>query len=203
MSKFFRGQYLGCVDLAAMRGPLEVPVDPAAFYGVCVWPGRELTVMKRFVQHNISAYLPMMTESKTLTKVHRGQESSMQRNVRSPMFSGVILVPEFELHIDSYRLGMIDGVLDLFRVGDCIIRFDRALMREIRATEVMSNIPLSVRKKLEFKLGEEVRVNDGPFSGFTAIIEKGLDSQGRLGVLVDIFKRMTPIEIEQGQLEKI
>jgi transcription termination/antitermination protein NusG len=51
-----------------------------------------------------------------------------------------------------------------------------------------------------FKVNQAVRVVDGPFASFKGLIER-LDSNGRLKVLVDIFSRMTPVELDEDQIE--
>jgi transcription termination/antitermination protein NusG len=59
------------------------------------------------------------------------------------------------------------------------------------------------RPKQSFNEGESVKVVDGPFSGFTGVIEEINAEKNRIKVSVEIFGRPTPVEIEFNQVEKI
>lgn len=56
--------------------------------------------------------------------------------------------------------------------------------------------------KVLFESGEAVRIIDGPFSTFTGIVDNIYPEQGKLKVMVTIFGRSTPVELEFGQVEK-
>jgi transcription termination/antitermination protein NusG len=60
----------------------------------------------------------------------------------------------------------------------------------------------SANRAEDFELGEEVRVVDGPFASFSAVIEE-IDSESQhLKVSVNIFGRGTPVALEVGQVER-
>ncbi len=59
------------------------------------------------------------------------------------------------------------------------------------------------RPKQSFNEGETVKVIDGPFSGFTGVIEEINLEKSRIKVSVEIFGRPTPVEIEFNQVEKL
>lgn len=58
------------------------------------------------------------------------------------------------------------------------------------------------KHKVEFEVGEKVRVIDGPFVDFNAIIEEVLYNKTKLRVNVQIFGRDTSVELDFGQVEK-
>ncbi|MBN2507678.1 MAG: transcription termination/antitermination factor NusG [Verrucomicrobia bacterium] len=58
------------------------------------------------------------------------------------------------------------------------------------------------RPKVEFEVGETVKINDGPFLNFSGIIEEIDPARGKLKVTVNIFGRNTPVELEYWQVEK-
>jgi transcriptional antiterminator NusG len=58
------------------------------------------------------------------------------------------------------------------------------------------------RPKVQFEIGETVRVIDGPFLNFAGVVEDVKPDKAKLRVMVSIFGRATPVELEFMQVEK-
>jgi transcriptional antiterminator NusG len=71
-----------------------------------------------------------------------------------------------------------------------------------RLTTQLSEGALKPKPKVEFEEGDNVRVVDGPFSNFNGTVEEVNPDKGRVRVLVSIFGRATPVELDFMQVEK-
>lgn len=71
-----------------------------------------------------------------------------------------------------------------------------------RLTMQISEGTLKPKPKVQFESGDAVRVTDGPFSNFNGTVEEVDPAKGRVKVLVSIFGRATPVELDFMQVEK-
>ena len=71
-----------------------------------------------------------------------------------------------------------------------------------RLTQQIDEGTISAKPQIEFDEGEQVRVIDGPFASFNGVIEEVKPEKQKLKVLVSIFGRATPVELDYGQVEK-
>jgi len=62
---------------------------------------------------------------------------------------------------------------------------------------------LKPKPKISFEKGETVKVIEGPFANFSGVIEEVKPDKAKVQVLVTIFGRTTPIELDFNQVEKI
>ena len=59
------------------------------------------------------------------------------------------------------------------------------------------------RARVHFAVGEQVRVIAGPFENFGGVVDEILVDKGKIRVLINMFGRETPVELEYNQAEKI
>jgi transcriptional antiterminator NusG len=71
-----------------------------------------------------------------------------------------------------------------------------------RITQQISEGTLRPKPKVTFEKGESIRVIDGPFTNFNGIVDEVKPEKGKVKVLVSIFGRSTPVELDFIQVEK-
>ena len=72
--------------------------------------------------------------------------------------------------------------------------------RLLGSVDEMQDVPEEV--VIPYEVGESVKVTEGPFSGFSAVIEEVNNEKKKLKVMVKIFGRKTPLELGFMQVEK-
>ncbi len=97
----------------------------------------------------------------------------------------------------------IIGFLDVEGEGQ------NALPRPMRDSEVdrilgrVTNEDDEIKHDVSFVIGETINVIDGAFNGFTGMVEEIFDEKKKLNVMVKIFGRSTPVELNYIQVEKL
>ena len=73
---------------------------------------------------------------------------------------------------------------------------------EVEAIKAQISISEDTEKpKVNFAVGETIKINNGPFLNFSGVIEEIDPDRGKLKVTVNIFGRNTPVELEYWQVE--
>ncbi|MEM1429473.1 MAG: transcription termination/antitermination protein NusG [Pseudomonadota bacterium] len=78
-------------------------------------------------------------------------------------------------------------------------------MRDEEVNQILNRVEEGAeapRSLITFEVGENVNVTDGPFEGFSGNVEEVDDDNQRLKVMVSIFGRATPVELEFAQVSK-
>jgi len=92
--------------------------------------------------------------------------------------------------------GFLGGATD----PSSIPSISEAEVREI--THQMEEGAVKPKPKVLFEQGEQVKVIDGPFQDFNGVVEEVKPDKGKLRVLISIFGRATPVELDFVQVEK-
>jgi transcriptional antiterminator NusG len=115
------------------------------------------------------------------------------------MFPGYVLI---KAHMDDRLLRAIEKSPHVYRpvlVGGKI-----APLKEEEVEKILAHAQRGFKgKKAVFEKGEQVRIIEGPFMSFTGTIEDVNLEREKLNVLISIFGRLTPVELDFSQVEKI
>ena len=157
------------------------------------------TLKERIELHGMQdLFGEVLVPTEEVVEMRNGQKRRSERK----FFPGYVLV-EMELADDSWHL-----VKDTPRVMGFIGgKADKpAPITEAEAKAILQRVEDGVEKpkpKTLFEPGEVIRVVDGPFNDFHAVVEEVNYDRNRLSVAVQIFGRSTPVELEFGQVEKV
>ena len=123
-----------------------------------------------------------------------GDESKDQQ-----LFPGYILI-EMELSPGTMRLITSTPRVNRFLGGTEPVPLSK---REIdRVVSQVKGEIVVVPAKSEFDIGSEIDIKDGPFAGFVGIVDKIDQDAEKLTVMVSIFGRMTPVELNFDQVKR-
>ena len=115
-------------------------------------------------------------------------------------FPGYILV-QMELNNETWHVvketpkvtGFVGGTTNPSSVSD----------EEVKSiTRQMEEGAIRPKPRVLFSAGESVKVVDGPFADFNGVVEEVRPDKGKLRVLISIFGRATPVELEFVQVER-
>lgn len=101
-------------------------------------------------------------------------------------------VPWYFVQETQGAIGFVGGERPM-PTSDAEVEEIKVRIRESEDTE---------KPRINFAVGETVKINDGPFLNFNGLIEEIDPERGKLKVMVSIFGRNTPVELEYWQVEK-
>jgi transcriptional antiterminator NusG len=139
----------------------------------------------------------IMVPIEQVSEIKGGKKKISQRK----FFPGYILV-EMELTDESwYLIKSIPGVTGFVGAGSRPLPLkDDEIETILKQAKEAKEKPTP---KVMFEKGEAVRVNDGPFTNFNGVVEESNAQKGKIKVMISIFGRATPVELETWQVEKV
>ena len=139
----------------------------------------------------------VLVPTERVTEVRGGKKRISERK----FFPGYLLV-EMEMTDESWHLvRTTHGVTGFIGAGRRPVSLSEDEVAEIlRQTEERKDKPTP---RVTFQKGEGVRVIEGPFTNFSGVLEEVNTARGKLKVLVSIFGRQTPVELEFWQVERL
>ena len=177
--------------LEGLRGDGE-----AKWYVVHTYSGHENKVkvnIEKIVENRgmQDLILDVIVPTEDRVEVKEGQRKVKTRK----MFPGYVLVKMIVTNESWYLVRNTQGVTGFVGHGSDPIPLTSDEVRRMGIEKVLVSIDVAV--------GDTVKVIDGPFDNFMGVIEEINMEKQIMKVLISMFGRETPVELEFGQVEKI
>lgn len=137
-----------------------------------------------------------------LLPIERVQEVRNGRKVTSErrMYPGYVFI-EMEMNDATWHLvNSTPRVIEFLGNNNPVVLSDAEVANIMNAASISAEKP---RPKIEFEIGEQVRVKSGAFKDFTGRVDAVDYDKSRLNVYVSIFGRDTPVDLAFNEVEKI
>jgi len=181
----------------------EKQAQPMQWYAVHTYSGYEkrakATLLERAKAKGLSHLVEeVMIPEEKVVEVKRGERHTSTRK----LFPGYILV-KMVLTDDSWHLVRNTPKITGFIGGDARRPTPVPESEVLKVTNQIEEGKRSPKPIQRFEEGDQVRVIDGPFQNFNGTVEEVNADKAKLRVLVSIFGRATPIELDFVQVESI
>lgn len=156
-------------------------------------------------RQNLSEQIPqVLIPAEKVYEMRNGKKRVRERNY----FPGYVLVYADLTHGETaHVITSIPGVLGFLGATESGTSKKPVPLRQSEVNRILGKVDESgeTSEKLEtpFVVGEMVKVMDGPFNGFSGSVEEVFEDRKKLNVMVKIFGRNTPVELNYMQVEKI
>jgi transcriptional antiterminator NusG len=174
----------------------------ARWYVVNVYSGSEKKVAQSLKEQAVlknmeDRILDVLVPTEEVVEIRKGAKVNSERK----FFPGYILV-KMEMSDECWHV-----VKNTPRVSGFLgSRNTPQPISEAEVERIMKQMTDGIERPqtmIDFEVGEQIRVNDGPFASFIGVVEEVDAEKARLKVSVSIFGRYTPVELEFSQVEKV
>jgi transcriptional antiterminator NusG len=178
------------------------PNPDLKWYVVHAYSGMEKAVERNIAERILrsgmqSKFGRILVPTEEVVEIKNGQKKTTERK----FFPGYVLV-EMVMNDETWHLVKNTNKVTGFVGG---ARNRPAPISEAEVQKIVSQMQEGTdkpRHKVEFEVGEYIRVKEGPFTDFNGTVEEVNYEKNRVRVSVTIFGRATPVELEFSQVEK-
>lgn len=175
--------------------------DEASWYVIHAYSGHEEKVKTNLLKRVESMDMhdkifDVMVPTEEVIEIKDGQ----RRHVAKRIFPGYILVQMVMSDESWYVVRNTPGVTSFVGSGTRPVPLQDSEVRVIQHQVVKD---AATKVQVEFNVGDSVRVVDGPFTDFHGKVGEINADKGKLKVMVNMFGRETPVELDLLQVERL
>ncbi|MBF5007600.1 transcription termination/antitermination protein NusG [Diaphorobacter caeni] len=187
---------------AAVPAPVAAGNPDLRWYIVHAYSGMEKAVERNITERIARAGMQdkfgrILVPTEEVVEMKNGQRKTTERR----LYPGYVFV-EMVMEDDTWHLVKHTSKVTGFVGGS---KNRPAPISDDEVQKIVSQMEEGTEKprhKIEFTVGELIRVKEGPFTDFNGSVEEVNYEKNRLRVSVMIFGRSTPVELEFAQVEK-
>ncbi|WP_250632525.1 transcription termination/antitermination protein NusG [Rhodoflexus caldus] len=164
---------------------------------------------KEVAIHNLGEYISqVLTPSEKVYQIRKMKDGKSKKvAVEKNFFPGYVFV---QANLSNgeiiHTIKSVPGVINFLDVEGAGPNAQPRPMRESEINRILGKIDdtdeSEIKHDISFHVGETVKVMDGPFNGFTGTVEEVFEEKKKLNVMVKIFGRNTPVELNYMQVSK-
>ena len=165
--------------------------DSRSWYVIQTKPGNEHRVEMNLFHQEIEVFLPLLetfqySHAKVLQKI-------------KPLFSNYLFA---KLDIDAhyYKVKWTRGVNKILGSGVEPVPMSEKVIQAIRERTGKGNL---VKLEEEWREGDPVRINSGPFKELIGVFQKKMSGNGRVRILLNLIGVDVPVQISRWQIKKV
>lgn len=174
----------------------QLPNDPMTYdsrswYVIQTKPGNEHRVEMNLFHQEIEVFLPLLetfqySHAKVLQKI-------------KPLFSNYLFA---KLDIDAhyYKVKWTRGVNKILGGGVEPVPISEKVIQTIRERTGEGNL---VKMEEEWREGDPVRINSGPFKELIGVFQRKMSDSGRVRILLNLIGVDVPVQISRWQINKV
>ncbi len=211
-------------DLAPAPAPAVVPVPPVAlsvepavdpddeeepapelvWYVLKVQSSREDTIrdalMRRVKIQGLERYFGhIVVPTEKITEIRNNKKRVVERKT----YPGYIMV-QMELNEKTwFVVRETPGVGDFVGAHGTPTKMTEAEVNQMLHQEEVKTTAETPKVRIDVERGDRVKIKDGPFENFEGTVEEVIEGRGLVKVMLIIFNRPTPVDLEYWQLERI
>jgi transcriptional antiterminator NusG len=189
---------------AAMPDPDEDPAPELVWYVLKVQSSREDTVRdaleRRVKIQGLQRYFGrIVVPTEKITEIRNNKKRTVERKT----YPGYIMV-EMELNEKTwFTVRETPGVGDFVGAHGTPTKMTSTEVNQMLNEQEQSSTAELPKVKIDVERGDRVKIKDGPFENFEGTVEEVIEARGLVKVMLIIFNRPTPVDLEYWQVERL
>ena len=162
-----------------------------SWYVVQTKPGNEHRVETNLFNQEIEVFLPLL-------ETFQYSNGKMVQKIK-PLFPNYLFA-KLDINLHYYKVKWTRGVNKILGNGDGPISISGKVVETIKERTGKDNL---VKLEEEWKEGDQVRINSGPFKDLVGVFQKKMSDNGRVRILLNLIGVDVPVQISRWQIKKV